>query len=537
MNYSAVKRQIYSDLRTRLPARLPEFLAKQRWFGGKARQVVSTEIADIVPMRGDGSEALLLVVSVHYADGTDENYSLPVVCMDQPAAGVESESVLLNLQNDETGKVSLVVDAARNAGFLALLFAVIEQEMVFPGENGELRGIRGKELSHSYKPSSLTAKPRLLSGEQSNTSVIYDERFILKLFRRIEEGINPELEIGAFLTDKAHFQQVPQLLGHLEYRNSQGRLVTQGILQTFVPNQGDAWRHILKGLAGFYELVRKHIGEFRDRTASVFDTKRNPQVPEFARAAVEADLSAAALLGQRTAELHLALASETDYPAFAPEPFTMEFQKNFQESLLQLTSATLNLLRAKREQLSADLRTKADDIAQRETHINEFFGAILRTPLHAARTRIHGDYHLGQVLYTGSDFVIIDFEGEPARPLAERRVKRSALQDIAGMMRSFHYAAFAPLLGALNEAASADELKRLTPWAGAWSRWFSARFLGEYLRTSHAAPYLLKSPAEIENLLKLHLLEKAIYELSYELNNRPTWVGIPLEGIAGLLAT
>ena len=535
MNPSAVQQRIHSDLRRLLPPRLPEYLAKQRWFGGKARQVVSMEITDMVPMRRDETDALLLVIAVHYVSGNDENYAIPVVCMDQ-AATAESESVLLNIRNDDSGKAAVVVDATRNANFLALLFAAIEDETVFRGETGEVRGIRGKEFLHFCAPSPFTAKPKLLTGEQSNTSVIYDERFILKFFRRIEEGINPELEIGVFLTEKANFTQVPQLVGHLEYRDSQGQPITQGILQSFVPNQGDAWRHILKGLKGFYELARNHEDEPGDRAAFTIDANTNLQIPEFACAALETDLSAAALLGKRTAELHLALASDRDDPAFAPEPFTMEFQNSFRESLRELTSATLNLLRTKQPQLSADLQAKADDTAKREKDIYKFFSTILNAPIHAVRTRIHGDYHLGQVLYTGSDFVIIDFEGEPARPLADRRAKRSPLQDVAGMMRSFHYAAFAPLLGPLgNAAVSADELKRLAPWAEAWSSWFTAQFLSEYFKTSAGAAYLPSNRNEIDNLLKLHLLEKAIYELSYELNNRPTWVGIPLEGIAGLL--
>ena len=535
MNPSAVQSQIFSDIRRLLPPQLPEFLAKKRWFGGKARRVTSTEIVDIVPMRRDGSEALLLIVSVQYAGGGEENYAVPVMYAQQPASGAEND-VLLKIHSEQAGKNSVVIDAATDEKFLALLFAAIEHEAAFQGEKGQLRGVRGKEWSRLYANSPLTTNPRVLSGEQSNTSVIYDERFILKFFRRIEAGINPELEIGSFLTEKAHFPHVPHLAGHLEYRDAQNQPITQGILQTFVPNEGDAWRHTMKSVAAFYELVRHREHDARDSAVPPIDAKENPRVPEFARAALDADLAGASLLGRRTAELHLALASDKSDPAFALEPFTIEFQKTFLDSTLELSKVTLNLLRAKRPQLPANLRSKAEEIAQREDKINELFAAILSKPIHAARTRIHGDYHLGQVLYTGTDFVIIDFEGEPARPLAERRVKRSPLQDVAGIMRSFHYAAFAPLLGAVHNFNSADDLTRLTPWAEAWTSWFTTRFLEEYFTTSGHAPYLPTSRQNIDNLLKVHLLEKAIYELGYELNNRPTWVGIPMEGIAGLLA-
>ena len=534
----AVRKELYSELRRLLPACLPEFLAKQRWFGGKARQILSTEIADIVPMPREEWEALLLIVAVRYADGGAEHYALPILGAEQGDATPGDGAPLLTIRNDETGSTSSLTNAAPNPDFQALLFEAIEHELVFKGEKGELRGFRGKEFSHldSSVPAS-GAPSRLLSGEQSNTSIIYDERFILKMFRRIEEGINPELEIGAFLTEKAHFPQVPQLVGHLEYRDEPNRTITQGILQAFVPNQGDAWRHIVKSVAAFYELVRRNKLENRSLALSGIDEQTHAEVPEFARATLEADLSAAGLLGKRTAELHRALASETNDPAFAPEPFTMEFQRGFLESLLELTGVTLNLLRAKRHQLPMEWQAKADEIANQQVDIRDHFRAILSKPIHAARTRIQGDYHLGQVLYTGSDFVIIDFEGEPARPLSERRTKRSPLQDVAGMMRSFHYAAFAPLLGALgNQPAGVDELKRFTPWAEAWSSWFTTRFLTEYFKASARAAYLPENYQETEKLLKLHLLEKAIYELSYELNNRPTWVGIPLEGIAAVLS-
>jgi trehalose synthase-fused probable maltokinase len=536
MGQFAVRNEIHSALRRLLPARLPEFLAKQRWFGGKARPILSTEIADIVPMRREEWEVLLLIVTVHYADSGDESYAIPVLWAEQADSALHDGSILLGIRNNETGTASAFANAAQNPNFHVLLFEAIERELVFRGEKGELRGFRGKEFARLHSPSPANGvTTRLLSGEQSNTSIIYGERFILKFFRRIEEGINPELEIGAFLTDKAHFPQVPQLAGHLTYRDAKGRIITQGILQAFVPNRGDAWRHIVKSVAAFYELVARQKLENHNSALPHTAATNCDEIPEFARATLEPDLSAAALLGKRTAGLHRALASETTDPAFAPEPFTMEFQQDFLESLLELTSVTLNLLRAKRNQLPVEWQAKADELAQREKGISDHFKAILGTPIHAARTRIHGDYHLGQVLYTGSDFVIIDFEGEPARPLSERRTKRSPLQDVAGMMRSFHYAAFAPLWRAVgNHPASADDLKRLTPWAEAWSTWTRKRFLTEYFTTAGRADYLPGGREHTDKLLRLHLLEKAIYELSYELNNRPTWVGIPMEGIAAV---
>jgi len=242
------------------------------------------------------------------------------------------------------------------------------------------------------------------------------------------------------------------------------------------------------------------------------------------------------LLGKRTAELHLALSSESDDPAFAPEPFTIQFQNNLEASCAELTGRTLRLLRARIANVPAEYKDKAAEIAAREHEIVRAFRTALTIPIEAMRIRIHGDYHLGQVLYTGSDFVITDFEGEPARPLAERRTKQSPLQDVAGMLRSFHYAAFAPLLASsTGSSVSRGQVAKLGRWAEGWSRCAANRFLGQYYETTGTARYLPAGSSERSKLLEVYLLAKAIYELGYELNNRPDWVGIPLEGISSLL--
>jgi maltose alpha-D-glucosyltransferase/alpha-amylase len=244
------------------------------------------------------------------------------------------------------------------------------------------------------------------------------------------------------------------------------------------------------------------------------------------------------LLGKRTAELHLALSSGGDDPAFAAEPFTIGFQNSLEASFVELADQTLRLLRGRLASVPAEYRQKAAEIGARERRIIDRFRTALAEPMEAMRTRIHGDYHLGQVLYTGSDFVIIDFEGEPARPLAERRVKQSPLQDVAGMLRSFQYAAFAPLFAPPTGASvSPSRIAKMSSWAETWSRCAANRFLGQYYETSGGAPYLPTDSRARARLLETYLLAKAIYELGYELNNRPTWVGLPLEGISALLSS
>jgi len=526
MRNPAIKRETYSLLRTELPAQLPAFLLKQRWFGGKARRIVSTEVAEIIPVGAGQLESVVVVVGVKFSEGAEEHYVLPLVAVSAPAAQSNVTS-LLRLSDGEPAHGLVLSNALENAEFLESLLQAISGERIFKGEKGELRGHRSGTFAQLYPLSSGPLHAKLLSGEQSNSSIVYGDRLILKFFRHIEEGVNPDLEMNAFLTDRAHYHYVPALAGFLEYRTRDGKSSTQAILQAFVPNEGDAWKHTLKSLNRFYGLCE---GASRGTDLS------QGQIHKFTRERIGAYLKSIALLGRRTAELHLALASDPDDPAFAPEPFSDESQKSFEAAVLQLTSDVTRSLREKIPLLPPSWQAKAQAVAQRQVKIVNRFRASLLQPIRAGRIRIHGDFHLGQVLYTGSDFVIIDFEGEPARPLSERRIKRSPLQDVAGMLRSFHYAAFAPLLGSSSdEPVDAQRFERLRFWAESWNAQVADSFLAEYFGTSGAAPFLPQDPAERSKLLELYVLEKAVYELGYELNNRPDWVGLPLEGISRLL--
>jgi maltose alpha-D-glucosyltransferase / alpha-amylase len=530
-----VAKEIVPQLQRSLPPQLPAFLSRQRWFGGKARQIRAVELADVIPIRGESREFLVLIISVKYADATEEIYAVPVSCGESQFSSSEGDSESLRVETHQPGGALRLTDALKEEDFLNVLLETIQNKASMEGHRGVLYGLQTTAYSHLHPPSSGVLQPKPIRAEQSNTSIIYGDRLILKFFRRLEEGINPDLEVGAFLTEKAHFPHIPQLAGSLEYRTRDGRQMVQGILQAFVPNQGDAWRYTLNSLGEFYSAAAEHSGDAASLgpgPTSAVSPER--VVPEFARKSVGPYLEAASLLGKRTAEMHLALASEPQDAVFHPEPFTIEFQRSLQESVLKLTARIFGLLREKRSSLLAGWGGKADELLGREREAVSRFQTTLSSPIHAMRTRIHGDYHLGQVLYTGSDFVIIDFEGEPARPLAERRTKRSPLQDVAGMLRSFHYAAFAPLLG--EKPLPEKDLQRLSAWAEIWNGWVCKRFLAEYFATSRDASYLPSSRQETQSVLELHLLEKAIYELGYELNNRPTWVGIPLQGLLGLLA-
>jgi maltose alpha-D-glucosyltransferase/alpha-amylase len=247
-------------------------------------------------------------------------------------------------------------------------------------------------------------------------------------------------------------------------------------------------------------------------------------------------LPSAQLMGQRTAELHRVLASAPDDPAFAPEPFGTLYQRSLVQSLRNLTRQSFQLLRRRLSGLPEDARADAERVLGLEAAILQRTREAFARKVSAVRTRLHGDLHLGQILYTGRDFVIIDFEGEPMRSLSERRLKRTPLRDVAGMVRSFQYAAQSALLKRVaGGQVRREDAAALAPWVRVWESWASAAFLGGYLRAAAGAAHLPAAREELSAILDASLLEKALYELAYELNNRPDWVHIPLRGILQLM--
>ncbi len=532
--------ELFEDLRAELPALLPGFLPKQRWFGGKARAIRSVEVVDAIYFGGEPSPELVLLARVEYASGAGETYVMPLVVIAETHLPEREDPGSLSFHSARRGVDVHLANAVTHEGFLDSLLDSIEKQATHRGMRGEIRARKTAALRSLRPDASEPLAAHALRAEQSNSSIVYGDRLVLKFFRRAEDGVNLDLEIGTFLSEHAHFANVPPVAGSLEYQNPQGKRATLGILQGFVANQGDAWQFTLAAVSGAFRTSKKaadeatHLPPGETNPLSIYQN----ELPAAARDWLGAYLTDVELLAKRTAEMHAALASDSADRAFAPEPFTHSYQSVFEASCLESIVSVFGVLRQRLLALPADVRAQAEDLAGREVQLAHVFHDRLGHPIDAMRTRIHGDYHLGQVLYTGADFIIIDFEGEPARPLAERRIKRSPMQDVAGMMRSFHYAAFAGLLApADGRSVSAEELRELAPVAESWHAWVASRFLKAYFENAGAAHSASGKRADALDLLRMHLLEKAIYELGYELNNRPTWVGIPLEGISKLLST
>jgi maltose alpha-D-glucosyltransferase/alpha-amylase len=529
-------------LQKRLPDRLPSYLQAQRWFGGKADTIRSVGVPEVIPIRAEGFTAYLLLVSVEYAAAPAQTYALPLVPVavgQNPAPDpTELADANLTLDAEEREPLYFFHDALRDRRFAEWLIESIRQGDRVPGIAGEIVAAQDQLLNTFWSEGQGPLEPSVMRGEQSNTSVRYGERFILKFYRRIEEGINLDQEIGSFLTERAHFKHTPALVGTIQYRRPNRPSATLAILQAYVRNQGDAWKYTLQALDGFLrDVAGRADTPLHEVTAA--KTPLQPaliSIPPMAAELLGTYLSRVQLLGKRTGELHVALASEPNDSDFAPEAFSADDRQSIADSMVDLADHALRLLRERLQLLPPASRHKAQRVLIEEQRVVSRLREVSEFKNMGMRTRVHGDYHLGQVLVTDDDLVIIDFEGEPERSLSERRMKVSALRDVAGMLRSFQYAASSARIQRGLETEPAFEAPgRIVRWLGQWTEWVSTSFLQEYLRQTAGRRFLPENNKDIFKLLDVFLFEKAIYELGYELKNRPDWVEIPLDGLLELL--
>jgi maltose alpha-D-glucosyltransferase/alpha-amylase len=526
-----------------LEAVLLDYIRGRRWFRGKARESWALQVLDIIPVRSTESIVNLVLIGVEYIAGDPETYILPLtiapseqadeIMAKYPHAGIAR----LKPGEKDGDSGNLLYDALVDKNFCKFLLETIGRRRHFKGKAGEILASRSRIFRSAHGAYDVSLEPVPVKVEQTNTSVVYGDRLIFKLFRVLEEGINPELEIGRFLTEKTAFPNISKLAGALEYHRKKGEIITLATLQCFVPNEGDAWQYTVDFLSRNFKNVLAHP------TVQVPPIPQEhllslPQEPsDLAQETIGPYLISARLLGSRTAELHVALASAPDDPEFAPEPFSLIYQNSLYHAMRSFTTQTLQLLRERLEELPEELKANAQQILDSEKSIIERFQLIRNRKISAVRIRCHGDYHLGQVLYTGKDFVIIDFEGEPARSLSERRIKRSPLRDVAGMIRSFHYAAHSALLHQASLGLKPEDLPNLEHWAQFWYVWVSSAFLMSYLNGIEQAQLLPDDQEQRRILLDTYLLEKAVYEIGYELNNRPDWLKVPLQGILQMIKT
>ncbi|KQT86517.1 alpha-amylase [Methylobacterium sp. Leaf469] len=491
----------------------PRFIATRRWFGAKGSRIKSVQVIDSVALKDDTGEARFLLprVAVHLANGERQDYFVPVA-VDE---GREDETLMpFAVARVRRGpRTGLLFGASASPAFAVAMVEGMREGRELPTETGKLVF----STTSAFDPAITfeAGEVRNLSAEQSNTSIAIGSKMMLKLLRRLQTGVHPEIEVGRFLTETAHFSNTPALLGVVEHVDPDGVRTAIAVLQKFVPNQGDAWTLMLEGLRRDFDTV-------------VLAPESEAPTPD---EAFESHLRWAVLLGRRTAEMHNAFAVETDDPAFAAEPFEhADLQALGEDTRRQAERAFRGL-----DALAGRAANVAStELAGRRREVEDAIEALTaRAPVGAMKTRIHGDYHLGQVLAAEDDLIIVDFEGEPSRPADERRLKSTPLRDVAGMMRSFAYGAETVTREIAVRFADSEERARRASIA--WRGMIDAAFLDGY-REAVSVSRAAVTDAETESrLLKLCLLTKALYEVDYEANNRPDWIEIPARGVLTIL--
>jgi maltose alpha-D-glucosyltransferase/alpha-amylase len=504
-----------------------EWMPRQRWFRDKSRELVEICLHDHGVLQAERApNVVLAVLEVRFTEGGTDLYLLPATFHPVAAPGTGPEPLVTHATLRGEARVYEALGDRRVAG--ALMQAIIGGQRI-EGRTGAFAG-------HTTGAVELAEAPRgpvrMIGAEQSNTSIVFDERLVMKIFRKLEGGINPDLEVTRFLVERAGFRSVPALAGWLDYTPNEGEPHAVAGVFEFVPNGGDAWSVALKALDRYLSAA--------SRSAADPDT---PTGREAVRRMAGEFFPAIERLGETTARMHLALASVDDDPAFAPEIITEDDVQRAIEGFRKQVDTVLTDLGRQLEAIPgafgasvqgplAEVVRAAPDLRHRAEDLRALTGET-------ARIRIHGDYHLGQVLRAnqnapgGSEWYVLDFEGEPAKPLADRRGKQTVLRDVAGMLRSFNYA----VRMAMHEYRSGDLRMQMSleRWAHAWETEARTLFLNAYVRTAQGSNIIPRDPDVLARALAVFELEKAVYEMGYEMNNRPDWLWVPVEGIRAIL--
>lgn len=512
---------------------LPEYVKGCRWFGEKSQEMRSIGIVDVIDL---GEEVISVIEVVFYRD-MPSRYLLPLSTVSkeksQLLAKEMPQALIVNMQVG--GEERVLVDAAYDEQFHKQLLLKFCRGSRIKCLEGTVQFSKGKRFKEFCRTDDLPEASKALSDQQTNTSVRYNSNLYLKIYRRFHAGLNPEVEICRYLTDQQNFENVPPYLGEINLKADQhGSGFSLALLQQWMPSEGNGWSYMRNHLRGYYDriLSRTDVWQSVVLSDNQLGTLAFADIPELMQNLVSVSILEFALnLGRRTAQLHRALAANHSKADFSPEPLSLLYQKAMYHAMRSLTRKVLQALQQQKHRFTDPMKERIEKILGAERDILVRFQRLVDRKLGGKKIRVHGDFHLGQILYTGRDFVIIDFEGEPARPLSERKLKRPPFYDVAGMIRSFHYAAISDLVQ--HPSLKREEIDALKPWGNLWYRCMKGQFLDGYFAESSGNPVRLFPDHEKQQstLLDVLVLEKMIYEVGYELDHRPEWLEIPLDGL------
>jgi len=548
-----------SRSREELERVLLSYMQRQPWFLGAERQPRAAEVLDAIPISNRKLSANLLLVNVRYAEGEDRHFLVPIAFKRALKGAVRGAS---KPGNDAGHDLSVTAQVAAGSSIICRMRVRFPDDGEEPHEGwlfdpaGEkelaialltaiarhqrCRGIHGELLTwttpvfhtvhlfHKSRP-----EPSLLLAERRNTAWTYGDRVVLKMYRAVEEGIHPEVELGRALMEKTSFRNVAPLAGGIEFHSGRGRAINCAVLQGYVPNQGDAWSYTIDALKRFFVDVLAHRAQTEPlRPAQPFLDVIAEPLPGVVVEQIGSFLESVRLMGQRTAELHLALASLTDDPEFAPEPFTVLYQRSLYQTGRTRVAQALDLLRECESQLSEEARAPAQSLMNQRAELLAQLRQVLERRIGGQRIRCHGDYRLDSLLSTGKDFVIIDFEGEVLRALNNRRHKRTPIKDVANMLHSIHASVQTALRLPDHRFADLPVLER---WARFWNFWVSVDFVKSYLETAAPGGFLPKTREELRILLEFYLVSRGLSALRWQLLTNPAGALVPLQALLRLI--
>ena len=530
----------------KLESILPNYLSGYPWFGGKNKVIQSTEIIEVIPIDYQQQETALVFLEFHYTEGPTETYLILLSYLGQSeiSSQIPPEKIIAELRIQQQDKSGILFDVLGDKNFLNMPLIAINKKQKYQGNSGVLQGNATDVLAEIMQKTTEDIQPHILSERHDKTLINFGTKLILKLFRKLEPGINPELENGNFLTQIARSENsaiagnISETAGYLEYHRQGTNLITIGILEEFIPEARDGWSYTSDALRDYFDRIMVEQVSVNDLEISeiTVNNSLNTEITESVYDLIGSYLNLAENLGKVTADIHHALASNPENQNFSPEQFTPFYQRSVYQYMRNQTGRILLKLKKHLSGFSQDTQQLAKSVINRQERIMEHLSSVVERKITAMRTRCHGDYHLENVLFTGKDFVIINFEGEATRPLNERRMKRSLLRDIAVMLESFYYAANVALREEIkNGMIRSENMLLMEQWSTFWYTWVSRSFLKAYLQNTKSSSFLPQSEQEIQVLLDAYLLEKAIYELDYELTSRPEWVEIPLARIQQLV--
>ncbi|MBC2846825.1 trehalose synthase [Winogradskyella flava] len=503
---------------------LEDYIIKQRWYGGKASKLKYIELAEYFRLQQHDEVYYGLILEVNFVEAFYQHYFLPIAFVSDEDFAKDDRILPISIQNQE----GFIIDAINLEAFRKVVFERILTAV--PNDKTRVRYQKSELFKDCIYESS-----RFMGMEQSNTSIVYNDKYVLKFFRRIYADRNPDYEMSRFLSEKKEYKNTPAYLGSIQIKDSDNTNITIALMQEMVENQGDAWDYMLKELHQvFSNLEYKNI-----------DISGLPKTEDFGRLEIKdvppeiIDWAGLNLfvkvqtLAKRTAEMHIALGSEFEDTAFTPAHFNGDYEVWLKNRLLYQFQNRLNTIENSLHKLDGLALDLANEFLDKKNSIRKQFVNFDWTKLKGERIRVHGDYHLGQVLVKDDDFYILDFEGEPESTIRDRKVKQPPLKDIAGLFRSFHYAIYATIFNNLDLYKHSQE--ELFEAGEVLYQYLKSAFLGTYILKVQEANLNIGYHQERIFLLKYSLLEKAVYELGYELNSRPRWAVIPLKGISNII--